>query len=602
MSVKVKKTTHPMEETNFKTIPCPRGSSLLNYKLFNKEIPLPTELNTKNRHQNIACLLAILAFALLASRPLFSREIFSFADSQAALIRLVSLVQLWHDGAPAARWLPDINFGYGYPVFNYYPPLFYYLEGLIFLLVRDFSLTQNIALILTVFLSGAGMYSLTRGYFGRAGALLSAVAYMYAPYFLLNLYQCNAFSTMLASALMPFLIQQADRLIRKPRPGAFLGTTLCLAGLILAHTLSFIMFLPAFAAYCLWRLATLKERKLPRFALLTASGLCALGTSACFWMPAVLELKFVTNQNLYLGIFDFRQNFLTLTQLIFHPWELNQAFHDQYGPTFQLGPAHILLALAGIAAVLWRRKAVPATTGVCVFWTCFMVLSAVMTLNISRPAWDAIPILKYLQFPTRFFLMTSFSMALLAGGVTAAVNGKTKWAITAAAAAFILALNLGFTKPLLPMRAFPITSRHDFLYYTRPMDSMGFLPTGVKRVPMAPPAHPFEAVNSTAQISILPDDRSLSRHISVSATAPAVICYHQFFFPGWRATLDNEPTALACNNPWGVITVTVPPGKHDVRFFFGQTPLRITAMVISWITLLGMTTGAFFWRRKIRAR
>jgi hypothetical protein len=61
---------------------------------------------------------------------------------------------------------------------------------------------------------------------------------------------------------------------------------------------------------------------------------------------------------------------------------------------------------------------------------------------------------------------------------------------------------------------------------------------------------------------------------------------HYYFSVGWRATLDNEPIALAPGRD-GLIAVTVPHGGLlDVRFT--MTPMRRLGVFMSAIVLLSV--------------
>ena len=56
---------------------------------------------------------------------------FSLAASFDGLLHLYRLVELDHliaEGVWFPRWAPDFVYGFGYPIFNYYAPLSYYLS------------------------------------------------------------------------------------------------------------------------------------------------------------------------------------------------------------------------------------------------------------------------------------------------------------------------------------------------------------------------------------------------------------------------------------------------------------------------------------------
>jgi hypothetical protein len=71
-------------------------------------------------------------------------------------------------------------------------------------------------------------------------------------------------------------------------------------------------------------------------------------------------------------------------------------------------------------------------------------------------------------------------------------------------------------------------------------------------------------------------------------------------FPGWTASIDGVPVSIAVTEPHGQISVEVPPGEHHLVVWFGSTPLRMAATLVSLVgmAVLGL---AFFavWRYNI---
>ena len=76
-------------------------------------------------------LAAALLIAGAAAFPLFTQSGLlntrGGGDSPFLLQRLQQLVAALSDGHFPVRWMPDANYGYGYPFFNYYAPLSIYV-------------------------------------------------------------------------------------------------------------------------------------------------------------------------------------------------------------------------------------------------------------------------------------------------------------------------------------------------------------------------------------------------------------------------------------------------------------------------------------------
>jgi hypothetical protein len=76
---------------------------------------------------------AALLFAGSAALPLFSQSGLlntrGGGDSPFLLQRLQQLTVALGDGHFPVRWMPDANYGYGYPFYNYYAPLSIYIAS-----------------------------------------------------------------------------------------------------------------------------------------------------------------------------------------------------------------------------------------------------------------------------------------------------------------------------------------------------------------------------------------------------------------------------------------------------------------------------------------
>lgn len=71
--------------------------------------------------------LAATLCGVLAAQPLMYGELSWLVDGELHLMRLAQLHELFRQGIVYSRWAPDMAYGFGYPVFNFYAPLVYYL-------------------------------------------------------------------------------------------------------------------------------------------------------------------------------------------------------------------------------------------------------------------------------------------------------------------------------------------------------------------------------------------------------------------------------------------------------------------------------------------
>ncbi len=65
--------------------------------------------------------------------------------------------------------------------------------------------------------------------------------------------------------------------------------------------------------------------------------------------------------------------------------------------------------------------------------------------------------------------------------------------------------------------------------------------------------------------------------------------FRRFYFPGWRATVDDQPAAIVPDPRYGLIQVAVPAGTHEVAIRFGTTSARTAGWVLA---ALGLAAAA----------
>ena len=126
-------------------------------------------------------LLAVLIITIPTFIRILGSGFFSMHDDQ-QVARLYLLDQALKQGDLYPRWVGLLGFNLGYPLFNFYPPLVYYVGELFHLL--GFSYIWSIKLVfITGFIVGAwGMYLLARQLWNQTAAFVAALLYTYFFY------------------------------------------------------------------------------------------------------------------------------------------------------------------------------------------------------------------------------------------------------------------------------------------------------------------------------------------------------------------------------------------------------------------------------------
>ncbi len=587
--------------------------------------------------------LVVLLICLVAVWPLISRAgLPEGTDAELHIFRLHELGTLVRGGELYPRWAPNFYHGYGYPIFNYYAPLTYYLALPLELLPSvDAVLAGKAVLVGGMLLAGLGIYGFTRDTWGRRAGYVAAALYVYSPYIqYIDPHIRGVIPETLSFGLFPAALWALDRLRRRPTPAVWLAAGGLTAAVILSHNLMGLFFFGVLSAWAGWQALVIwrdgrsgtqssdRGRWQP-VGRVAAALLAGLGLSAFFWLPVFLERDAVT-LNTLIGAgdnYDFRTHFRSPGELL--------AFSrmPDWGATqspflFNLGVAQWLGGLLGVVMLLLgRARARPQAA--------FFALAAPVVVFLMTPAsrfvWEAIPFMPYFQFPWR---LLGAAAALLAVVGAAGVDGlvgrlagagpdearrdrRSAWAHALAVLVPIaLALPLSQPAPWEPfgevntLRMSLIENSGRWLGTTSTAD---YVPATVIMLPqrrgsvIAPLVDglPPDRVNREA----MPDGATVTTEVvrplltryHVGAPKPFRLRLYQFDFPGWRVTVDGEPAVTELAEPEGFIVVLVPQGEHVVEVAFGTTPPRTAGWVIALLSAVGLGVGAWRMRRPAAA-
>jgi hypothetical protein len=124
-----------------------------------------------------------------------------------------------------------------------------------------------------------------------------------------------------------------------------------------------------------------------------------------------------------------------------------------------------------------------------------------------------------------------------------------------------------------------------------------FIPTTVKTLPsieqLAQASR--ERLDSTSLPAeaklIAANYHPLRYDVTLVSPTPFALRFNTFYFPGWQAQLDGQATSIIPTESHGFISVEVPAGQHHLEIWFGSTPVRTLADIlsISSLVILGVT-------------
>ncbi len=573
------------------------------------------------------------AWPLLAEAGLLNTR--GGGDSPFLLQRVHQLITAVSDGHFPVRWMPDANFGYGYPFYNYYAPLAFYVAGAFYAL--GFGLLRAIQLSqLTAFLvAGGGMFALGKRWFGSGWvALFVSAAYTLAPFHLVNVYvRGDSLAEFWAMAFYPLIflaIEKINTAVSTPKLSTlWAGVPLALAyaGLVLSHNISALIFSPFVLAYALLRWATTRrvssEKATSSFSLLTShfpplipfitAGLLGLALSAWFWMPALGEQGLTQVNNTTADYFRYENHFRTAVSLV-QPSFLFDFGVDQL-QAFRLGLVQAIFIMVGTIAALGHffKPFTKISRSNTLFLLTSLLLTLLMITPLSQPLWANVPLLPFVQFPWRFLGLVAFFGA---GVMGFGLAGLEQWFTRATIADNEKQIALGVTTAVL-ITLLAVTSfgqlRPDYLYLTEADITAerlalyewftGNIGTTISAEYLPPAANPRAYSSQWTQqgdrwAAWVPEGTAVVTSPLIARTGhqvweievtsdTAVVVLPLLYWPGWQAQLGaGRQVELTAVDGSGLTQFSLPQGRHHVTLDLGRTAVRRLAENISLVALL----------------
>jgi hypothetical protein len=548
-------------------------------------------------------LLVAMLLATLAAWPLLTRSSLpTNTDADLHIYRTQQILWSWEQGVLYPRWAPDFAFGFGYPVFNYYAPLTYYIGAAYGQFFGGPVAGVKFVLVVAAYAGAAGLYLFVREIWDSAAAVVSAAAFSLAPYTIyIDPHARGAVPEALALACAPLVLWAFARLRRAPSPGNIGRASIALAALLLAHNLIAFVLAGLLVAWLAWEGIFERGGQRSLWSRVWPSGsalLLGVCLAACMWLPAFLERDAVQFQR---AIADVSRPGAAL-QFVAAPELLSPASVADLGDLalpgwkFRLGLPQWLLAVLGVLTIFQTR----ARRSTVLFFTGAAMVLTGLVLPASEPLWKALPALTYLQLPWRLLGPDAIVMGVLAGAVVDWATALPWMWSRAAFGSVAVAASLVGALPLLdplPWADYgPVTPQRLLVFESE--GNIGttaqneFLPSGVKSMP-APQASlihsdtigPVDKVNRArlpegTQVAVIAHGPQHDR-FQISAPADFDLSLFTFYFPGWTAYVDGVRTPVAATDPEGFITFHVPAGERDVLVRLEDTPPRRWGWLIS---------------------
>lgn len=526
----------------------------------------------------------IILFSLPAAWALSVPGFYGASDDM-HIARLFEMDQLIKISQIPPRFVPDLSFGFGYPLFNFVYPLPFYIGEVFHLL--GFTLVDSIKIVfaLSILFSALFMYYFLRQLTSFLLSFSGAVVYVYTPYRSTDIYSRGAIGEALAFVFFPLLCLVVLKLCQN----SFLNFrwigigALALASLVLSHNIAMYMFFPFLLVLGLAGIFLISKKpaiSLIGFILTIIFGLLI---SSYFWLPALTDSGLIT----YNTIFNVADHFPTIKQLVTPYFGYGASVPGPYDwMSFFIGTVNLIILILGTVLLIFYWKRYSVLQKVVLVWAVVSFLISFFMMNYrSLFIWNALPLLPYFQFPWRFLMMTTFLTPIF---FITLEKLKFKTYLALGFIFLTIILNVSFFRP------------HDFLgrmdsyylnrYIPTPVAGNEYLVTGEEYARLLKTSKQFPDKNyplatGKGDIKIKSTD-GLNSIIEIFSDKEVLLNYNKFYFPGWQAQIDGKSVALYPIDPFGQIGISVPAGFHEVKITFRETNFKKVLDIISLISFV----------------
>ena len=507
-------------------------------------------------------------------------------------VRLLQLDKCLKDGQIPCRWVPDLGYGYGYPLFIFYSPLAYYVMEIIHLTGFSILTSIKIGFIFSFIFSGLTMFLFGKALWGKWGGLVSSAFYVYAPYRAADVYSRGAVGEFWALGFMPLILWAILNLIKNPptkKNGLFLS--LSITGLLLTHNLTFIAFAPVIVVWTLFLLHFYKKwNYIPKLVISVIPAFCL---SAFYTLPLVFEKQYVHIDTMTSGYFNYLAHFVSLSQLFFRGhWGFGSS---ELGPfddlSFSIGVIHWLILFISIILLIFNRKKIKNKLNFLVlfFFTGLFFGSIFLTHSKSTFIWQTLTFMKYFQFPWRFLILTILSTSVLAGFPIFLLKSNRKLSIVYAS---LLIFSVIFFNARLfrPSRYIDINDQQKFSgqnwEYQITASIYDYLPIFAKTPPAKPAPQSPQILDGDSQIVQFQKGTDWQKGKILTTSPSSTIQLPLFYYPGFKLWLNGQEIPFDYQNELGLITFQTSSGQNDFIVKMTKTPVRLTGDLLSLLGLL----------------
>ncbi len=543
----------------------------------------------------VFCLVA--GISLVSIRDLFLPGLFPMHDDTQPA-RVIQMAKALQDGQFPVRVVRDLGYGYGYPLFEFYAPLPYYVGAGAYLGGFDAIIATKIMMGLGMALAGFFMFALGIVFWGLPGALVSAALYLYFPYHAIQLFVRGAVGELYAYAFLPLVVLGLSLTHKaETKKKGFLLSVIALSGVILSHTIYGYLVVGIMAVVGIIKacIALIKKESWKPVLLWMLVLFFALDATAFFWLPAVFEMettavaKVVGDHAAVLA-----DHFVCLGQLWHSEWGFGGSSPGCVdGMSFSLGKLHVILFFAAFILGMGLKRIQLTQKKLLIGVVVAVVASLFFVVPQSAWVWTIFPKSEFVQYPWRLLPIVGLGMSLASGILPTLVPEKRwPWIIAVVIMVVVSLSQADKFRIQYPTSASvaDLESRADISWRVSKI-SDEYLPKDFMVPQNISETAPSLVSHDSGMTVTVREDKSHKFSFALTTPAKTTIRINRLYFPGFTYFVNGRKIVPVIVN--GLPEMVLSEGTSEVVGVLGNTPVRAFANVLSFTTAISLIILAY---------
>ncbi|MBI5045134.1 MAG: hypothetical protein HZC02_04355 [Candidatus Levybacteria bacterium] len=545
----------------------------------------------------------ILCIGVVTIFPLFHSEYFPMHDNT-QVSRVSQMALSLSEGAFPVRWVNDLGYGYGYPIFNFYAPFAYYVGAFFVLFGINSLMATKIMFGIGMISAGLSMYFLSKSFFGKNAAILSSLLYLFFPYHASLLYVRGAIGELFAYGFLPLPFLGLWQLYKTGKFRYVILFALGYGGIIISHNLSALMITPFIVLACVLLSAILYKKKQIRVILMIFSGLVlSILLSSWYVVPAIFEMKFTNISSILGGGSNPLDHFVCLKQFWSGPWGFAGSTKGcMDGMSFVIGKVHVLVLVIGLLTFAYSHRLKDKEKKGLLFFSFFLILlSGFLMTDMSSFIWKEISFLHYIQFPWRYLSFIALGVAVIGGSIVFFLERYHKRSAFFFIFLFVF-LTVFYNKHYFMPQYFwsndKAVSYFSDTKWTVSKISDEYLPRDFIK-PKNRDEIPKELVKNQ---QILKNFEIIANSVYkkefiIDLDRQTIIQINTAYFPGWQLSIDDRRDVKGFQKN-GIFVLPLSEGVHHIELNFKQTPLERYSNYLSLLGIIIVLAGILHSRKE----